>query len=62
MDAADTLSYAGSDAGVIANLASHTYSGGHAEGDEIAVHRNAVYDHDGKANTDPNWTFPLLRT
>ena len=48
---ADTLSYAGSDAGVTANLTSHSYSGGHAEGDEIEVHRG-VYDHDGKADTD----------
>ena len=50
-DVADTLSYAGSDAGVTANLTSHSYSGGHAEGDDIQVHRG-VYDHDGKDDTD----------
>ena len=48
---ADTLSYAGSDAGVTANLTSHSYSGGHAEGDDIKVHRG-VYDHDDNADTD----------
>ena len=48
---ADTLSYAGSNAGVVANLTSHTYSGGHAEGDDIAVHRG-IYNHDNDATTD----------
>ena len=47
----DTLSYATSDAGVIANLATLTFSGGHAEGDEVAVERNA-YDPDGPENTE----------
>ena len=31
----NTLSYAGSDAGVTVNLATVSASGGHAEGDEI---------------------------
>ena len=48
----DTLSYASSDAGVIANLATHTYSGGHAEDDEIEVQRDA-YDPDGAGPEDP---------
>ena len=49
----DTLSYAASDAGVSVNLSVNTVSGGHAEGDEIAVQRG-VYDHDGDndAETD----------
>ena len=49
----DTLSYATSDAGVSVNLSVNTVSGGHAEGDEIAVQRG-VYDHDGDndAETD----------
>ena len=49
---ADTLSYAGSDAGVTVNLATVSLSGGHAEGDEIAVQRDA-YDPDGAAEGDP---------
>ena len=49
---ADTLSYAGSSAGVRANLASHTYSGGDAEGDEVEVERDA-FDHDMDDDTDP---------
>ena len=48
----DTLSYASSDAGVTANLATHTYSGGHAEGDEIEVQRDA-FDPDGDGDGDP---------
>ena len=47
----DTLSYAGSSAGVSVNLATHSYSGGDAEGDEITVNRG-VYDHDNDAETD----------
>ena len=53
--AGDTLSYAGSMAGVTANLATHTYSGGDAEGDEVAVQRgdNAeMLDHDMDPETD----------
>ena len=52
-DMPDTLSYATSDAGVSVNLSVNTVSGGHAEGDEIAVQRG-VYDHDGDndAETD----------
>ena len=53
--AGDTLSYAGSSARVIANLATHSYSGGDAEGDEIAVQRgdNAeMYDHDMDMDTE----------
>ena len=48
---ADTLSYASSDAGVTANLANLTFSGGHAEGDEIDVQRRA-YDPDGEEMED----------
>ena len=48
----DTLSYAGSMAAVHANLATNTFSGGDAEGDEIAVEREA-YDHDMDDETDP---------
>ena len=43
---ADTLSYASSDAGVSVNFATLTFSGGHAEGDEVEVQRDA-YDPDG---------------
>lgn len=42
---ADTLSYASSTGGVTVNLATAGASGGHANGDEIAVNRG-VYDHD----------------
>ena len=48
----DTLSYASSMAAVNANLATNTYSGGDAEGDEIKVDREA-YDHDMDDETDP---------
>ena len=48
----DTLSYASSDEGVTANLATHTYAGGHAEGDEIEVQRDA-FDPDGDGDGDP---------
>ena len=41
----DTLSYASSDAGVSVNLTSSRVSGGHADGDEIEVNKDA-YDHD----------------
>ena len=53
--AGDTLSYAGSSAAVLANLATHSYSGGDAEDDEIAVQRgdNAQeFDHDDDIETD----------
>ena len=49
---ADTLSYASSDAGVTVNLATLTFSGGHAEGDEVEVQR-AAYDPDGTGSLDP---------
>ena len=52
----DTLSYAGSNAGVSANLATHSYSGGHADDDEIAVQRGPgaqEHDHDMDVETDP---------
>ena len=49
---ADTLSYAGSMAGVSANLATNTFSGGDAEGDEVEVERDA-FDHDMDDETDP---------
>lgn len=42
---ANTLSYAGSDAGVAVNLATASVSSGHAQGDEIAVIDDV--DHDG---------------
>ena len=48
---ADTLSYMSSDAGVTVNLATLTFSGGHAEGDEIDVQRRA-YDPDGPEQDD----------
>ena len=47
----DTLSYASSDAGVRVNLANLTFSGGHAEGDEVEVERDA-YDPDGPRQED----------
>ena len=47
----DTVSYAGSSAGVRVNLASASVSGGDAEGDEIEVVRDA-YDHDNDTDTD----------
>ena len=47
----DTLSYATSDAAVQVNLASLTFTGGHAEGDEIEVDRDA-YDPDGPELVD----------
>ena len=47
----DTLSYAGSDAAVTVNLATVSVSGGHAEGDEIEVQRDA-YDPDGPEMDD----------
>ena len=53
--AGDTLSYAGSMANVHANLAIHTYTGGDAAGDEVAVQRgdNAqTFDHDDDADTE----------
>ena len=51
----DTLSYASSGARVVANLATHTYSGGDAEGDEVAVQRGDgadMYDHDDDPDTE----------
>ena len=48
----DTLSYASSDAGVTVNLATLMFSGGHAEGDEIEVRRDA-FDPDGAGDEDP---------
>ena len=48
----DTLSYSHSNAGVIVNLATSKVSGGHADGDEIAVNRN-VFNHDGDTETEP---------
>ena len=47
----DTLSYASSDAAVQVNLASLTFTGGHAEGDEIEAERDA-YDPDGPEMED----------
>ena len=48
----DTLSYAGSSAGVRVSLATASASGGDAEGDEIEVERDA-YDPDGAGDDDP---------
>ena len=42
----NTLSYAGSDAGVRVNLAAASASGGHADGDEIATYDYTVIDGD----------------
>ena len=47
---ANTLSYASSDAGVAVNLTTASVSGGHAQGDEIAVYDDI--DHDGDEATD----------
>ena len=47
----DTLSYASSTGGVTVNLATAGASGGHADGDVIAVNRG-VYDHDMDNETD----------
>ena len=46
----NTLSYAGSDAGVTVNLASATASGGHAEGDDIDTY--PYYDNKGTTTGD----------
>ena len=46
----NTLSYAGSDAGVTVNLATSTASGGHAQGDEIETYE--YNDTKGTADTD----------
>ena len=43
----DTVSYAGSDAGVTVNLATLSFSGGHAEGDEDDGAQDNAYDPDG---------------
>ena len=52
-DAPDTLSYASSYAGVTVNFTTLTFSGGHAEGDEVEVQRDA-YDPDGEdGDEDP---------
>ena len=48
----DTLSYASSDAGVHVNLTALTFSGGHAEGDEVEVQRDA-FDPDRAGEGDP---------
>ena len=45
---ANTLSYAGSDAGVTVNLATASASGGHAEGDEIETYELTLNDGDGR--------------
>ena len=48
----DILSYAKSDAGVHVNLTTLTFAGGHAEGDEVVVMRDA-FDPDGAGDMDP---------
>lgn len=50
VDAADTVSYASSDAGVRVNLTASTASGGHADGDDLEV--QSSIDHDGYTSTD----------
>ena len=51
--APDTLSYASSYAGVTVNFTTLTFSGGHAEGDEVEVQRDA-FDPDGEdGDEDP---------
>ena len=45
----NTLSYAGSDAGVTVNLSTASAAGGHATGDTIETYE---WDHDGISNTD----------
>ena len=53
--AGDTLSYASSMAAVSANLAANSFSGGDAEGDEVAVQRGEdaeMLDHDNDPETD----------
>ena len=49
----DTVSYAGSDAAVTVNLASISFSGGHAEGDEDDGIQRDAYDPDGTGPGDP---------
>ena len=49
----DTLSYAGSDAGVAVNLATLSFSGGHADGDEDDGAGRDAYDADGAGPGDP---------
>ena len=48
----NTLSYAGSDAGVTVNLATASASGGHADGDEIETYEFQDADGDGSAGGD----------
>ena len=48
-DVGDTLSYASSEGAVTINLATLSFSGGDAEGDEIETFE---YDHDGERDTD----------
>ena len=54
----DTLSYASSDAGVSVNFTTLTFSGGHAEGDEVEVQRDA-YDPDGPRTSDGGELDPV---
>ena len=49
----DTLSYEGSDAGVAVNLATLSFSGGHADGDEDDGAGRDAYDADGAGPGDP---------
>ena len=48
----NTLSYAGSDAGVTVNLATASVSGGHADGDEIETYEFQDADGDGDPGRD----------
>ncbi len=49
---ANTLSYAGSDAGVTVNLVTSTASGGHAEGDEIETYELTLGEGDDETEID----------
>ena len=50
---ADTVSYESSDAAVTVNLATLTFSGGHAEGDEDEGAQANAYDPDDNGDLDP---------
>ena len=52
--AANTLSYAGSNAGVSVNLTTAKVSGGHAQGDEIAVYEDVDHDNDEAIDNTPD--------
>ena len=59
---ANTLSYAGSNADVTVNLATASASGGHADGDEIAVTDDVDHDGDELVDNDGSGNNPLEDT